>query len=119
MLLILKSMEFFFRLNVIRMVLENIDHFGGLFNHSTLSGICQIFSIHNLVANRLLFKRGLLNLLNCRFLMKIERLKILLYGIAFGFIHRKKTGEKIKNNIFKQIPPPLYLLPTIFSLTEA
>ena len=88
----------FFRLNVIRRVLENFDHFGGLFNHSTLSGICQIvsiFSIHYLVANQFLFKRDLLNLLNCRFLMKIERLKILLYGIAFGFIHRKKTGEKM------------------------
>ena len=78
-------------LNVIRRVLKNFDHFGGLFNHSTLSGICQIisiFSIHNLVANRFLFKRDLLNLL------KIELLKILLYGIAFGFIHRKKPGEK-------------------------
>ena len=67
LLLISKSMEVFFRLNVIRRVLENVDHFGGLFNHSTLSGICQIvsfFSIHNLVANRFLFKRGLLNILN-------------------------------------------------------
>ena len=35
----------FFRLKVIRRVLENLDHFGGLFNHSTLSGICQIVSI--------------------------------------------------------------------------
>ena len=54
------------------------DHFGGLFNHSTLSGICQIvliFTIHNLVANQFLFKRDLLNLLNWRFLMKIERFK--------------------------------------------
>ena len=34
----------FFRLNVIRRVLENFDHFWGLFNHSTLSGICQIVS---------------------------------------------------------------------------
>ena len=63
---------------VIRRVLENFDHVGGLFNHSTLSGICQIvsiFSIHNLVANRFLFKRDLLNLLSWRFLMKIVRLK--------------------------------------------
>ena len=44
-----------FRLSVIRRVLDNFDHFGGLFNHSTLSGICQIvsiFLIHNLIANR-------------------------------------------------------------------
>ena len=48
--------------------------------------------------------------------MKIERLKILLYGIAFGCIHRKKMGEKIKIYPNKS---PLSLLPTIFSLTEA
>ena len=42
--------------------------------------------------------------------------KILLYGIAFGFIHRKKNGGKIKIYSNKS---PLYLLPTIFSLTEA
>ena len=35
----------FYRLNVIRRVLEIFDHVGGLFNHSTLSGICQIVSI--------------------------------------------------------------------------
>ena len=87
-----------FRLNIIRRVLDIFDHFGGLFNHSTLSGICQIvsiFSIHNLVANQFLFKRDLLNLLNWRFLMKIEQFKkILLYGIAFGFIHQKNCGKK-------------------------
>ena len=95
-------MEFFFRLNVIRMVLEHVYHFGGLFNHST-SGICQIVSIHNLVANRFLFKR---------FLMKIERFKkIILYGIAFGFIHGK---WRKKNKIFKQIPPSTYY--QLFSL---
>ena len=33
---------FFFRLNVILRVLEIFDHFGGLLNHSILSGICQI-----------------------------------------------------------------------------
>ena len=63
-------MEVFYRLNVIRRVLENFDQFGGLFNHSTLLGICQIvsiFSINNLVANWFLFKRDLLNLLNLRF----------------------------------------------------
>ena len=37
--------ESFFRLNIICKVLDNFDHFGGLFNHSTLSGICQIVSI--------------------------------------------------------------------------
>ena len=53
-------MDFFYRLNVICRVLKNFEHFVGLFNHSTLSGICQIvtiFSIHNLVANQFLFKR--------------------------------------------------------------
>ena len=30
-----------FSLNIIHRVLENFDHFGGLVNHSTLSGICQ------------------------------------------------------------------------------
>ena len=43
--------RFIFRLNIIRRVLEFFDHFGCLFYHSTLSGICQIvsiFSIHNL-----------------------------------------------------------------------
>ena len=34
-----------YRLNVIRRVLEIFEHFVGLFNHSTLSGICQIVSI--------------------------------------------------------------------------
>ena len=34
-------MELFCRLNVIRWVLKIFEHFGGLFNHSTLSGICQ------------------------------------------------------------------------------
>ena len=74
LLLISKRMDFF-RLNVIRRVWEFFDHFGGLFNHSTLSGICQIVykknSIHNLVANQFLFKRDLLTLLNWRFLMTI------------------------------------------------
>ena len=78
LLLISKIIELFCRLNVIRRVLVIFHHFWGLFNHSTLSGICQIvsiFSIHNLVANQFLFKRDLLNLLNWRFLMKIERFK--------------------------------------------
>ena len=44
LLLISKRMDVFSRLDVIRRVLENFDHFGGLFNHSTLSGICQIVS---------------------------------------------------------------------------
>ena len=84
----------------------------------TILGVCSIivlcqeyakyfhfYSIHNLVANRFLFKRGLLNLLNWRLLLKIVRLKILLYGIAFGYIHRKKTWKKKKKN--KQISPLL------------
>ena len=85
-------------LNSIRRVLEMFDHFGGLFNHSTLSGVCQIvsfFSFYNLVTNQFLFKRDLLNLPNWRFLMELEPLKNpLLYGIAFGFIHIKKLGGK-------------------------
>ena len=89
-----------FRLNVIHRVLEFFYHFVGLFNHNTLSGICQIvsiFSIHNLVANQFLFKGDLLNLLNWRFLMKIERLKKYFYMVLHLVLFTgKKMGKKIK-----------------------
>ena len=109
MLLISKRMEFFNRLNDIRRVLKIFDHFWDLFNHSTLSGICQIvsiFLINNLVANQFLFKRDLLNLLYLRLLMKIERFKNTFVWYCIWFYSQEKNGEK-NNKILKQIPPLL------------
>ena len=85
-------------LNVIRRVLENVDHVGGLFNHSTLLGICQIvsiFSIHNLLTKQFLFKRDLLNLLNWRFCNENRVIQknfcMVLHLVLFT---EKKMGEK-------------------------
>ena len=93
-------------LNVIRRVLENVDHVGGLFNHSTLLGICQIvsiFSIHNLLTKQFLFKRDLLNLLNWRFCNENRVIQKTFVWYCIWFYSQKKKWGKNKN-IFKQIP---------------
>ena len=103
----------FFRLNVIRRVLEIFDHFGGLLNHSTLSGTCQIvfFFNHNFVANQFLFNRDLLNLLNWRILMKIERFKkYFCMVLHLNLLTEKKLGKKIKRYSNKSPPSTYYQL---------